>query len=208
MSIRVIIADDHEMFREGLAVLLKRKKSEIELCGQAVDGQQALDLVLELMPDMVIIDQTMPKIKGIDVISLIKKRKLPIKCIILTMHTDPGIAKIALDRGADGFVVKESAFDELLDAVEIVMRGERFISPIVKAGLDELLQNESPENRLTPREKEILSLVARGLTNRQIAKRLFISIKTVDTHRSRIMRKLDLHTAAALTHYAVKNDLI
>ena len=204
--IRTILADDHGIFRQGLAMLIKNIP-EILLVGQAADGLVAERLIMETTPDLAVLDVSMPGQDGLKVIRSIKKQGINTRCILLTMHNDPQMAARALSCGADGFLLKESAFDDFKQAVNEVMCGASYISP--KMACDIILDNVSVgQEILTPREQEILGCIASGLTNPQIASQLYISVKTVDTHRSRIMKKLDLHTVADLVRYAIKTELV
>ena len=205
MIIKTIIADDHAMFRQGLAALLQ-KAPEIELVGQAGDGDQALELIGRENPDLAILDNSMPGLSGLEVVEQLVRKDLKTRFVLLTMHTEPRLASLALQSGAAGFLIKESAFEELLAAIQAVMQGNNYVSPAIAVKMV-----ENPKDcralPLTPREREILALIASGLTNRQIADRLCISHKTVDTHRTRLMRKLDLHTTAELVALAIKEGL-
>lgn len=204
--IRTILADDHGIFRQGLAMLMKNLP-EILLVGQAADGLVAERLIMETTPDLAVLDISMPGQDGLKVVKSIKKQGINTRCILLTMHNDPKMAARALSCGADGFLLKESAFDDLKQAVNEVMCGAIYISP--KMVCDIILDNASVGKKtLTPREQEILVCIASGLTNPQIASQLYISVKTVDTHRYRIMKKLDLHTIADLVRYAIRTGLV
>lgn len=204
--IRTIIADDHGIFRQGLAMLLENLP-EIILIGQASDGQAAERLIMETCPDLAILDISMPKQDGLKVIRNIREQGMATKCILLTMHDDINMAAQALSGGVEGFLLKESAFDDLKQAVNDVMRGTIYLSP--KLAGDIILSHTSGKQALlTPRERDVLVYIASGLTNLQIADKLYISVKTVDTHRTRIMKKLDLHNVADLVRYAIKKGLI
>ena len=207
--IRTILADDHGIFRQGLALLMK-KLPEILLVGQAADGLAAERLIMETKPDLAVLDVSMPGQDGLKVIRKIKKQGITTKCIFLTMHDDPTMAARALSCGVDGFLLKDSIFDDFKQAVYEVMRGTTYISP--KMACNIILGNASAESaeqeNLTPREQEILVCIASGLTNPQIARQLHISVKTVETHRSRIMKKLHLHTIADLVRYAIRTGLV
>ena len=205
MIIRTVIADDHAMFRQGLAALLQNAP-EIELVGQAGDGDQALELIGRENPDLAILDNSMPGLSGLEVVEKLVREDLKTRFVLLTMHTEPRLASQALQSGAAGFLIKESAFEELLAAIQAVMQGNNYVSSAIAV---KMVENPGGCRALplTPREKEILALIASGLTNRQIADRLCISHKTVDTHRTRLMRKLDLHSTAELVALAIKEGL-
>jgi len=204
--IRVVIADDHTMFLQGLSQLLATVP-EICLAGQAQNGPEALGLILEQRPDLAILDISMPGMSGIEVVRELSQHAVKTRCILLTMHTAPELARQALDSGAAGYLLKENAFEELLRAVHAAADGASYISPALHA---DLFQTREPKNsrQLTPRETEVLQWIASGLTNKRIAKKLHISVKTVDTHRTRIMHKLDCHTAADLVRHAIKTGLV
>ena len=204
--IRTIIADDHGIFRQGLAMLLA-KMPKIELVGQAADGLTAEQLIMETRPDLAVLDVSMPKQDGLEVIRKVKGRGLQVKCILLTMHNEAQMAARALACGADGFLLKESVFEDFKETVREVMNGTTYLSPELAADMIRS-QTAMEQDDLTRREREVLTCIASGMTNQQIGKQLFISTKTVDTHRFRIMKKLDLHTVAELVRYAIKTGLI
>lgn len=203
--IKVVIADDHTIFRQGLAQLLASVE-DVALAGEAADGQQALKLIQEMNPDVAIIDLSMPS-GGLEVAREIRSQGLSTKVILLTMHNEPDAANKAIQAGAHGYVLKDNAFEDLVYALRSVARGGTFISPSLTAGVLKSGERRKEGELLTRREREVLALIATGLTNRQIAAKLFISIKTVETHRSRIIESLDLHTTAELVRYAIENGL-
>ncbi len=206
--INVVIADDHKMVLQGLKMLLESGE-DIEVTGTASDGREALEAILEKKPDIAILDISMPEIDGIELVNEIKRRELKTKVILCTAKKDPQTADIALKAGTSGFLLKDSAFDELLSAIKIVQEGKEYIGPSIAM---ELLNYRSEKGKnpssLTPREEEILTLIALGLSNKQIAAKLFISVKTVETHRTKVMQKLDLHCVADLVRYAMKAGLV
>lgn len=206
--IRVVIADDHTIFRQGLSQLL-RSAEDVTVTGEAGDGHEALKLVLETKPHVAILDISMPGLGGLEVAEEIFKRGLPTRVIFLTMHNDPAAASRAIKLGISGYVLKDDAFADLLYALRAVASGGTFISPSL-AGKVLQTHEVGPEEggTLTSREREVLRWIASGLTNKQIAKQLFLSVKTVETHRARIMQKLDLHTAADLMRYAMARGSI
>lgn len=201
--IRVIIADDHPIFRQGLSKLLSAQK-DINIVGKAGDGEAALKLILSERPDVAVIDISMPGKNGIEVVRETKAQDIKTGIIILTMYKDMLKADHALKSGAIGYLIKDDALDELISAIRSVHAGNVFISPSVSAELTAYRQAERGKAFLTTREEEVLELIVGGMTNREIADRLFISIKTVDTHRARIMDKLDLHKTADLVRYAIE----
>lgn len=209
--IKVVIADDHNIFRQGLAQLLATVE-DITVAGEAADGVQALKLIRELKPEVAILDLSMPS-GGLEVARAVHSQGLATRIILLTMHNEPDAANKALQSGAHGYVLKDNAFEDLVYALRSVARGGTFISPSLAAGVlksgERRKRGESKTGEpLTRREREVLSLIATGLTNRQIAEKLFISVKTVETHRARIIDALDLHNTAELVRYAIDNGLV
>jgi DNA-binding NarL/FixJ family response regulator len=205
--IRVVIADDHHIFRQGLLKLLTTS-TDVKVVADTGDGSEALSLIVKEKPDMAILDITLPGLSGFEVAEELQKKGLSTKIIFLTMHNDPLTARKAIQSFADGYVIKDNAFEDLLYAIKSVNAGGKFISPsisdrLISAGVP----SESIHKVLTERERQILSLIASGLTSRQIADKLFISVKTVETHRNKILQKLDVHTTADLVRYAIKSGI-
>lgn len=206
--IRVIVADDHIIFRQGLLKLLQSAEG-ITVAGEAGDGKEALTMILNESPDIAVLDISMPGLSGIEISKELNTRGSATKVVYLTMHNDELTARKALTSGVSGYILKDDAFEDLLYAIKSVASGGKFISPSIS---DKILQ-PSPlksveKNILTGREREILKLIASGLTNRKIADKLYISVKTVETHRARILQKLDFHTTAELVKYAIKTGLL
>jgi DNA-binding NarL/FixJ family response regulator len=207
-GVKVVIADDHTLFRQGLSQLL-RSAEDITVVGEARDGHEALRLVLETKPDVITLNISMPGLGGLEAAKEIFKQDLPPQVIFLTMHNDPAVAHRAIKSGTSGYVLKDNAFEDLLYALRAVASGGTFISPsLAREVLKTKEVGEEEDGVLTGREREVLRWIASGLTNRQIAKELFLSVKTVETHRARMMQKLDLHTTAALVRYALERGLI
>ncbi|MEO5334414.1 MAG: response regulator transcription factor [Magnetococcus sp. YQC-5] len=204
--IKILLADDHEIFREGLTELLKRE-AEFELVSEAKEGDEAWRLIQVDIPDIAILDISMPGLNGIDVASNIKKRHLKTRVVILTSHDDPTLALQANEAGVTGYILKENSFEELNHAIHVVHRGGTFMSVQVVNKLEEFL-NISERKTLSPRENEVLSLIARGHTNKEIARLLNITPRTVDTHRTRLKEKLGLYTIGELSQFAVKAGLV
>jgi len=206
--IKVIIADDHVIFRQGLLKLLQ-SATDIAVIGEAGEGHESLGLIKKEKPDVAVLDISMPGLNGIEIVKEIEILGLATNVIFLTMHNDPLTAKKAMQSNALGYVLKDDAFEDLLYAIRAAASGRTFISPSIS---EKILKSGKPkeiENRiLTKREQEVLRLIALGLTNKKIAEKLVISVKTVDTHRTRILQKLDAHTAADLVRYAIKIGLI
>ncbi|MEG3641372.1 response regulator transcription factor [Magnetococcus sp. PR-3] len=205
--IRIIMADDHTIFRQGLAHLLSAH-SEVEIIGEAGRGDEALELIRSLKPDVALLDISMPGLNGLDVVKQVVSEGLTTRLLLLTMHDDPTLAIKADQAGALGYVVKDNAFSELQDAIAAVAAGKRFISAVVEEKVNELERLDDLPVQLSPREKEVVKLVAEGQTNKEIARTLGISPKTVDTHRTRLMRKLNLHTTADVVRYAMRMGLV
>ncbi len=213
-KIRVIVADDHTLVREGVRMILA-KESDLEVVGEASDGQQALGLVESLKPDVVIMDISMPGMGGIEATQRLKERHPKVAVLALTMHEEESYVFRLLRAGASGYVLKRAAAHDLVQAVRAAARGESFLYPSVarKVLEDYLKRVEAGEGRerfdgLTEREKEILTLIAQGSSNQEIAQQLFVSIKTVQTHRAHILEKLNLHDRTELVRYAIRKGLI
>lgn len=212
--IKVVVADDHAIVREGVRMILGQEQ-DIEVVGEAGDGQQAIDLVEALGPQVVIMDISMPGVGGIEATQRLKTSHPQVQVLALTMHEDETYVFQLLRAGAAGYVLKRAAAQDLVQAVRAAARGEAFLYPSVarKVVEDYLRRVETGEERerydgLTAREKEILTLIAQGLSNQQIAEKLYISIKTVQTHRAHILEKLGLHDRTELVRYAIRKGLI
>lgn len=198
--IRAIIADDHKIMREGLAELLG-EIPHLKVVGTATDGAEALVLVKAASPDLVILDLSMPVLDGFKVLEAIEKMGKRCKIIVLSMHKDPRTIQKALKAGADGYVLKEEAFETLADGIEAVMVGQPFVSTGAAAAISSV--SEESEDPLSPREAEIAAMIARGLTSKEIATELGISVKTVDNHRQNIMEKLKVHKVTEIVRYVI-----
>ena len=212
MSIRVLLADDHRIMREGLRSLLA-KEENIEIAGEAENGRQTIELVRKLKPDVVVMDLRMPDLNGIEATRRIVGHGSPTKVIALSMHHEKRFVTEMLSAGASGYLLKDCALEELAFAIRTVAGGKVYLSPAV-AGVvaEEFARNTVPpkssaSSSLSPREREILQLLAEGHSTKDIASRIHVSIKTVETHRQNIMAKLDLHSIAELTKYAVREGL-
>ncbi len=210
--LKVFLADDHQMFRQGLATMLS-KTGTIDIIGEASDGLEALKALSTISPDVAIIDIAMPGINGIELCRRIRKEMVQVKVIILTMQGDPFYTTEALEAGAHGYLLKEESFSSLEDSIKAVNKGKTVISPtlhshILEDAIEKQKLGEDCTIKLTKREKEILQQVAEGLTNQEIAQRLFISPQTVDTHRKNLMAKLDIHSVAGLVKYALRHGYI
>lgn len=209
----IILADDHEMFRTGLKNLLERE-SGFKVVGQAKDGEDLLKKLPSLRADCIVLDLSMPNMDGLTALKEVRKNFPKIKCLILSMQKDPEHFKHAMAAGSCGYVLKDSAFDQLVMAIKVIMRGKVFISPDISNMITEqyVRSIEQPDipsiEILTPREREILCLIAQGQANKNIASKLKISIRTVETHRSRLIHKLGIKTAAGLVKYALSKGLV
>jgi DNA-binding NarL/FixJ family response regulator len=211
---RVLIADDHKIMREGLRALLEERKPDFECVGEASDGQQATIMARELRPDIVIMDIAMPNLNGIEATRNIKTESPETKVIVLSMHANRAYVLQVLQAGASGYLLKESAFDELTRALSAARRGEMYLSPGITEA--EALKNEPGKahagialqsERLTKREVQVLQLIAEGKTTKEIAACLTISVKTVETYRKQIMEKLGIHSVAGLTKFCIREGL-
>ena len=206
--IKILVADDHIIFRQGLLKLLQSTE-DIEIVGETGNGNEVIPLVLRQKPDILILDISLPGRSGFEIAEDIHSQGIEAKVIFLTMHNDSLTAKRAMGSNVSGFVIKDNAFEDLLYAIKAVVSGGKFISPSISDMILSLHAPKEPLQKiLTERESEILRLIASGLTNKQIAGKLFISIKTVETHRSRILQKLDVHTTADLVKYAIRKGLL
>jgi two-component system response regulator NreC len=207
--INVLIVDDHAVLRSGLRLLIDGEQ-DMQVVGEASDGVSALDKLAACKPDVALVDITMPGMNGIEVIRRFKAHEAtPCQVLVLTMHPEANYLRPALDAGAAGYVVKSVADDELLDAIRAVHRGQSFLRPeAVAVLLDDSPLMLDPHELLSEREIEVLRLVARGHTNVEIGEQLFLSPKTVDTYRRRVMQKLDMDNRADLVDYALKHGLL
>ena len=215
-KIRIVIADDHIVLRSGLRRLLN-EQPDIEVIGEANDGNEAITRTEELIPDVLLLDITMPNLGGIDVIRIVKARIPKVAILVLTMHEDEGYFIEALKAGASGYVPKKAADTELIAAIRAVNRGEVFIySSFAKTMVTQMLHGKSSYQeeaidryeRLSRREQEVLKAVAQGYTNQQVANQLYLSVKTVETYKARIMEKLNLHSRAELVRFALQRGLL
>jgi two-component system response regulator NreC len=214
MKIRILLADDHTILRAGLKMMLNAQP-DMEVVGEAQDGRQSIHEAQRLQPDIVLMDITMPDMNGIEATKQIKRLLPDIKVLILTMHEHDEYVFQALRAGASGYMLKEAADTDLISALRVIQSGQFYLSPTAQSVMvgDYLQRVRTGEEKdsyssLTEREREILKLVAEGHTNNQIAERLVISPKTVDTHRTHIMDKLNLHSRAELVKYAMRRGLL
>ncbi len=211
-KIRILIADDHGVVREGLRALFKRAP-EFSVVAEASDGAEVVRLVHERKPDVAIVDISMPRVSGIDAVRQIRKSNPGTKVLILTIHEDEEYVHQLVSAGANGYVLKEAGKDDILKAVRAVHAGERFFSPKVSNLIvEDFVKRSNPAPRpsasLTDREMEVLGYIAQGMTNAEIADRMFLSIRTIGTHRNNLMHKLDIHKTAGLVRYAIENRIV
>lgn len=214
MSIKVILADDHAVVRDGIKAVVERMGDDIEIVGEATNGNEVLKLAKETPADVYIIDITMPILNGLETTDRLTKQDPDSRIIILSMHDDRSFVEKAFQCGAKGYVIKDSVTEEVLQAIREVYRDRFFLSPrISKFIVQGFLGKKSPQPQyqkstsLTPREREILQLISEGFSNKEVARQLSLSINTVHVHRKNIMRKLDLHRQADLIRYAIKEGI-
>ncbi len=212
-NIRVLMAEDHTIVRKGLISLLKDEMG-IEVVGEADDGREAINKVEELMPDIVVMDISMPLLNVLDATRQIKKRFPDVIVLILTMHIDDAYILEVMQAGASGYIIKKAVPTELVTAIQAVSQGDIYLSPKVsKKVIEEYLKQaragiEKNEPQLTDREREVVQLIAEGNSNRKIGESLFISVKTVESHRAKIMEKHNLHSTADITRYAIRKGIV
>ena len=212
MSIRILLADDHKIIREGLRALLG-KNADMEVIEEAQDGLTTVHLAKRLLPDIVIMDIGMPDMNGIDATRQIISETKGIRVIALSMHSDRRFVLQMLKAGASGYLLKDSAFEELTQAIRTVMAGQPYLSPritdvVIKEYIHHLPANETTVfTALSAREREVLQLLTEGKATKQIASCLNVSVKTIETHRQQIMEKLNIHSIAELTKYAIREGL-
>jgi two-component system nitrate/nitrite response regulator NarL len=210
-KIKILVADDHPVVRKGLQSCLARQE-RLKIVGEASDGEEALKKTRELSPDVVLMDISMPGMNGLEVTGVLRKDHPDVKVLVLSVHNNRDYIFRIIQAGAHGFISKEAPPDELLRAIESVYAGEPFFSPeIAKAALHQLVSSggkKDPFAQLTSREREVLVLIAEGQSNKEIANKLGIGVRTIETHRERIMRRLDIHSVAGLTKFAIANGMI
>jgi len=208
MPLRVLIADDHQMFRQGLRVLLERE--QFEIAGEASDGHQALQFAKDAKADVAVLDFAMPLLNGLDAARQMQHVAPATRVVLLTMYSEDHYVLEALRAGVRGYVVKTQTAADLAQAIREVSRGAIYLSPGVSRAVVEafLSKSDVPPDPLTPREREVLQLVAEGKTSKEIAALLGVSVKTAESHRSRMMQKLDIHDTASLVRYAIRRGLV
>lgn len=212
MKIRVLLADDHVMMRGGLRMVLEQH-AELAVVGEAEDGRETVRLVKKLSPDVVVMDIAMPDMNGIEATRQIIEERPDVKVIALSMHSDRHFVSEMLKAGATAYLLKQCAVDELITAIKTVLKNQTYLSPCISGVVvDHFVRNTSKSkstafSHLSDREREVLQLVAEGKTSKEIASQLNLSIKTVEAHRMNIMEKLNIHTVAELTKYAIREGL-
>jgi two-component system, NarL family, response regulator NreC len=212
-KINVFICDDHALFRDGLKAIL-REEPDVEIVGDAKDGREAVERVLKLRPDVVLMDVEMPELNGFEATRRITQAERKVKVLILTMYQEEEVVARCLDAGASGYVLKDASASQLVHAIETVHRGGKYLSPgaLQQVVTHYLEGGERPGttryDTLSPREREIFKLLADGLSVKEIAARLGLSVKTIDVHKYNLMRKLDIHDRAGLIKYAIQKKLI
>lgn len=209
---RILITDDHAIVRTGLRTLLQSEPS-LELVGEASGGYEAIDLVAETSPDILLLDLSMPDLDGIEVTKKLKPKYPELRILILTIHEDKALVREAIKAGASGYILKRAAESELVSAINVLMRGDMYVdhallSTLVEDAVEKPAHNIELIEALTPREKDVLGLIVLGYTNRQIGEELSISVRTVEGHRSNLSEKIGSHSRADLVRYARENDLI
>lgn len=211
--IRVIIAEDHNLVRQGIRVLLEQS-GEVQVVAEAATGQEAVQLTAEHKPDLVVMDLSMPRLDGAQAAERILDMKEPTQIIILSMHADTTMVQQLLRRGVKGYLLKDAVSEELMLAIRSVSQGKMFLSPTISDSVMTLLLSppdsevEHASELLTPREREVLQLVAEGHTNSSVADTLNISVKTVEKHRANLMSKLEVNDLASLIREAIKQGLV
>ena len=209
-KIKILVVDDHAILRDGIRALLGLH-DDVEIIGEASEGKEAVEKALELEPDVVVMDIAIPGMDGLEATRRIKKKNSKVQILVLTQHDNKEYVLSSIKAGAAGYVPKRAMGSELVSAIRAVYRGDSFLYPSAAAALidDYRQQAETePYDRLTAREREILTLIADGHSSRQIAEMLFISLKTVQGHRTKIMEKLDIHNRAELIKYALRKGLV
>jgi len=209
--ISVLIVDDHGIVREGLQRVLEATE-DIRVCGEASDGREAIEVAEKCKPDVVILDITMPRLGGLETLNRLREQHPKLKAILLSVHGDSPFVQTAISLGADGYLLKNSHPDEIVNAVHAVMRGGSYFSPAVAREIVDQLRTPTGDEggfaKLSSREREILHLIAEGYSAKEVAKDLDISTKTVEAHRTSLMRKLNVRKATELVRYALKHGLI
>ncbi len=206
--IKILLADDHTIVRQGLKLILS-SQPDLQVIGEAANGRETVELAQRLKPDVVLLDVAMPELNGIDATRRMMETNPRLRILVLSMHKEAVYVREILKAGARGYLLKDVIDTELLNAVRSVARGDGYISPAVSGALlSDYRQNiTDPADLLTKREREVLQLIAAGKTNKEVAAQLNLSVYTVDSHRGKIMEKLNLHSTGELVRFAIKNGL-
>lgn len=213
MKARVLVADDHTLLRAGLIKLIETIPG-LDIAGEASDGEEVLTLAHTCAPDLVLLDIAMPKINGLEVCATLTAHHRGIKVLMLSMHREQQYVNKALKNGASGYLLKDSAPDELAIAINTVLQGQTYLSTALAQGMVSDMVNklngkaDAAQPGLTPRQREVLKLAAEGLSTKEIAIQLDLSVKTVDTHRTNLMNQLDIHDLAGLVRYAIRTGIV
>jgi len=214
LLVKILIADDHQILREGLKALLLRK-ADMNVIGEASDGRETVQLAKEINPDIVVMDVMMPVMNGIEATTAIKVFNPLIHVVALSMYANASFIYEMFKAGASAFLVKDCAFEELEEAVRVALRGEKYVGPCLKDLLSDMFllslskhAQVSQDEELSPREIEVLSILAEGFTNKEAADRLYLSVNTVASHRQNIMRKLGLKNTVEMTRYAIRKGYV
>ena len=207
--IKILLADDHTIVRQGLKLILAAH-ADMQVLGEAANGREAVELAAKLHPDIVLMDVAMPELNGIEATRQMVAANTRIRILVLSMHKESVYVREILRAGARGYILKDAIDTELLTAIRSVARGDGYISPAVSGALlnDFRGNATNPIDLLSPREREVLQLIAEGKTNKEIATRLNLSVYTVDSHRGKVMEKLNLHSTGELVRFALKQGLV
>ncbi len=208
VSFRVMLADDHNLLRQGVRALLER--DGLTVVGEAADGREAVRIAEQTQPDFAVLDVMMPMLNGLDVVREIRRVSPQTKSLLLTMHTDDAFVMESLRAGVKGYLLKTQTVEDVVRAIRDVAKGSFYLSPGISQAVIQayLAKSELPPDPLTTREREVLQLVAQGMTTKKVAGLLGVSVKTAESHRNRIMDKLDLHDTASLVRYSIRRRLI
>jgi len=212
METTILLADDHRLVREGLRKLIEERE-DLRVVAEATTGQEAIELCEGLQPDIVLMDISMPGLSGIDATRRICKSNPGTRVLILSMHDNQGYVEEVLRSGASGYVLKDSAASDLLQAIDAVRRGDSFLSPTVTQQVVDAIARPGDRplaaaSHLTDREREVLTLIAEGLSSKEIAQKLGVSLKTIESHRANLMDKLDIHKVSGLVRFAIRAGLV
>jgi len=206
-NFEILLADDHTIFRKGIRKIIEEIEG-LTICGEAKDGLELLELLKTTQPDLIIMDISMPNLRGLEATEEIKRLYPEIKILLLTMHKKKSFVQMGFKAGADGFLLKEDADSELYRAIESLKKGEKYVSPLLSTIIFDLTLTRPETETLTRREREILKLLAEGKRSPEIANILFISLHTVRAHRYNLMKKLKLRNVADLVRYAISQEFI